>query len=252
MIGILIEENTDLTVSVQTGLAPKIIADAIISTDDIDMYLEYTGTGLITLGEELSTDPKQVYDTVKKLFDERYNIKWMEPYGFNNTYAMVVTQATADRYNLKTITDLAAIGDQLILGCSHTFVERIDGYPGMKQHYGFEFKDVKGMDPAIMYQAVADGSVDVISGFTTDGRIPAYGLVVLEDDKTFFPPYEATMIVRGVVLDKHPELEALLNSLGGRITDDKMAMLNAAVDLDKREPKDVAREFLINEGLIPQ
>jgi glycine betaine/choline ABC-type transport system substrate-binding protein len=176
----------------------------------------------------------------------------MAPYGFNNTYAMVVTQATADKYQLKTVTDLATVGDQLVLGCTHTFTEREDGYPGLRQHYAFEFKDVKGMDSAIMYQAVVDGSVDVISGFTTDGRIPAYGLVVLEDDKSFFPPYEATAIVRGKVMEKYPELEPLLNSLGGIISDEKMAMMNAAVDLDKREPKEVAREFLQQEGLIPQ
>jgi glycine betaine/choline ABC-type transport system substrate-binding protein len=174
----------------------------------------------------------------------------MKPYGFNNTYAMVVTRETAEKHNLKTVSDMAAVADQMVLGCTHTFTERGDGYPGLSKHYGFEFKDVKGMDAAIMYQAVVEGDVDVISAFATDGRIPVYDLMVLEDDKNFFPRYDATAIIRGEVLETHPELEDLLNKLAGRISDSKMAELNAAVDLDKREPADVAREFLKQEGLI--
>lgn len=250
MFKILIEDKTDLTVQVQTGLTPKVIDDAIKNTEDVDLYLEYTGTGLINMGKELSSDATAVYDTVKTLYDSEYNIKWMQPYGFNNTYAMVVTRATAEKYNLRTITDLAAVGNQLVLGCTHTFTERGDGYPGLKVHYDFEFKDVKGMDAAIMYQAVVSGDVDVISAFATDGRISAFDLVILEDDQLFFPPYEATAIIRGPVLEKHPELEDILNLLAGRISDEKMALMNAAVDLDKREPADVAREFLVQEGLI--
>jgi glycine betaine/choline ABC-type transport system substrate-binding protein len=251
MLGILIEENTDLTVEVKTGLTPKVIDDAIKSTDDIDLYLEYTGTGLINMGVELKGGSlSETYETVKKLYDEKYNIKWMEPYGFNNTYAMVVTRETAEKYNLKTVSDMAAVADQMVLGCTHTFTERGDGYPGLSKHYGFEYRDVKGMDAAIMYQAVVEGDVDVISGFATDGRIPVYDLVILEDDKNFFPRYDATAIIRGEVLEAHPELEDLLNKLAGRISDNKMAELNAAVDLDKRDPADVAREFLEQEGLI--
>jgi len=249
MLSILIEENTDLKTSVQTNLAANVIFNAIKS-NQIDLYLEYTGTGLINLGMEPMSDPDQVYETVKKEFDEQFNIKWMQPYGFNNTYAMVVTQETAKKYNLKTISDMAKVADELTLGCTYVFTERDDGYPGLSEYYDFEFQDVKGMDPALMYQALVQGSVDVISGFATEGRIAAFDLVILEDDKQFFPPYDATTIVRGEVLEKHPELEEVLNKLAGRIDDSKMAELNAAVDLDKREPKDVAREFLEEEGLI--
>lgn len=249
MLSILIEENTDLKTSVQTNLAGNVIFNAIKS-NQIDLYLEYTGTGLINLGMEPKTDPDEVYEIVKKEFDEQFNIKWMKPYGFNNTYAMVVTKETAEKYNLKTVSDMAKVADELVLGCTYAFVERDDGYPGLSKYYGFEFKDVKGMDPALMYQALVEGSVDVISGFATEGRIAAFDLVILEDDKQFFPPYDATVIVRGEVLEKHPELEEVLNKLAGRIDDTKMAELNAAVDLDKREPKDVARQFLEEEGLI--
>lgn len=249
MLKILIEENTDLTASVQTNLAASVIFDAI-KTNDIDLYLEYTGTGLINLGIEPIIDSTQAYEVVKKEFDEQLSISWMKPYGFNNTYAMVVTRETAEKYNLKTISDMAEAGDELTLGCTYVFTERDDGYPGLSKHYDFNFKNVNGMDPSLMYQALVQGSVDVISGFATDGRISAFDLVILEDDKQFFPPYDATTIVRNEVLEKNPELEEVLNKLANRFTDIKMAGLNAAVDLDKREPADVAREFLIEEGLI--
>jgi glycine betaine/choline ABC-type transport system substrate-binding protein len=138
----------------------------------------------------------------------------------------------------------------MTLGGSYVFTERADGYPGLSKHYDFEFDVVIGLDPSLMYQALIEGSVDVISGFATDGRIVAFDLVSLIDDKQFFPPYDATVIIRGEVLEKHPELEEILNRLANRIDDNKMAELNAAVDLDKREPADVAREFLEKEGLI--
>lgn len=249
MLSILIEENTELKTSIQTNLAGNVIFDAIKSKQ-IDLYLEYTGTGLINIGRDAMSDPKEVYDTVKKEFEEQLNIKWLEPYGFNNTYAMLVTKETAEKYNLKTVSDMAAVGEDLILGCTHVFTERDDGYPGLIKHYDFDFADVKGMDPSLMYQALVQGSVDVISGFATEGRIATFDLVILEDDKQFFPPYDAAPIIRMDVLEKHPELEEVLNKLVNRIDDTKMAQLNAAVDLDKRDPADVAREFLLEEGLI--
>lgn len=249
MLGILIKENTDLDVSVQQNLVDNVMFDAI-KANEIDVYMEYTGTGLIHLQEELLKDPKEVFELVKKEYDDRFNIKWMDPMGFNNTYAMVVTETTAEKYNLKTTSDLAKVGGELTLGSTYGFIERDDGVPGLTKTYGFKFKDVVGMDPSLMYQAVAQGDVDVISGFTTEGRIPSFGLVVLEDDKRFFPPYDASPIVRGEVLVKHPELEKVLNMLAGKINDNKMAELNSSVDIDKREPVDVAREFLKEEGLI--
>jgi glycine betaine/choline ABC-type transport system substrate-binding protein len=249
MLSILIEDNTDLSTDLTLNLAGSVIDDAI-KVGDIDLYLEYTGTALINLGLEPGGSSEEVYETVKREYDQQLNIKWMKPYGFNNTYAMVVTRDTAEEYNLESISDLTAVADQMILGCTHVFTERNDGYPGLSRHYGFEFADVKGMDPSIMYQAVVEGSVDVISAFATEGRIAAFDLVILEDDQKFFPPYDATTIIRGDTLEEHPELEDLLNKLAGRIDDNTMAALNAQVDLDKREPADVAREFLEQQGLI--
>ncbi len=249
MLSMLIEGNTDLKTNITTNLAGTTIFDAI-KAKQIDVYLEYTGTGLVNLQMEMLKNTEEVYNAVKKAFDEQLNIKWMKPYGFNNTYAMIVTKETAEKYNLKTISDLAEVADRLVLGCTYVFTERSDGYPGLSEYYGFKFADVKCMDPSLMYQAVVQGSVDVISGFATEGRIPSFGLIILEDDKQFFPPYDATAIIRGEVLEAHPELEEVLNKLAGRIDDTKMAQLNAQVDLDKREPADVARDFLKEEGLI--
>ena len=249
MFSILIEENTDLNTTLQTNLASTVLFEAI-KADEVDLYLEYTGTGLINLGMEPLTDPDEVYKIVKTEYDKQFNIRWMQPYGFNNTYAMMVTRDTANKYGLETVSDLAEVAHEMTLGGSYVFTERADGYPGLSEHYGFEFDVVKGLDPSLMYQALIEGSVDVISGFATDGRIVAFDLVSLIDDKQFFPPYDATVIIRGEVLEKHPELEEILNRLANRIDDNKMAELNAAVDLDKREPADVAREFLEKEGLI--
>jgi len=249
MFSILIEENTDLNTTLQTNLASTVLFEAI-KADEVDLYLEYTGTGLINLGMEPLTDPDEVYEIVKTEYDKQFNIKWMEPYGFNNTYAMMVNRETANKYGLETVSDLAEVAHEMTLGGSYVFTERADGYPGLSKHYDFEFDVVIGLDPSLMYQALIEGSVDVISGFATDGRIVAFDLVSLIDDKQFFPPYDATVIIRGEVLEKHPELEEILNRLANRIDDNKMAELNAAVDLDKREPADVAREFLEKEGLI--
>lgn len=249
MFSILIEENTDLNTTLQTNLASTVLFEAI-KADEVDLYLEYTGTGLINLGMEPLTDPDEVYKIVKTEYDKQFNIRWMQPYGFNNTYAMMVTRETANKYGLETVSDLAEVAHEMTLGGSYVFTERADGYPGLSKHYDFEFDVVIGLDPSLMYQALIEGSVDVISGFATDGRIVAFDLVSLIDDKQFFPPYDATVIIRGEVLEKHPELEEILNRLANRIDDNKMAELNAAVDLDKREPADVAREFLEKEGLI--
>lgn len=249
MFSILIEENTDLNTTLQTNLASTVLFEAI-KADEVDLYLEYTGTGLINLGMEPLTDPDEVYKIVKTEYDKQFNIRWMQPYGFNNTYAMMVTRETANQYGLETVSDLAEVAHEMVLGGSYVFTERADGYPGLSKHYDFKFDVVKGLDPSLMYQALIEGSVDVISGFATEGRIVAFDLVSLIDDKQFFPPYDATVIVRGEVLEKYPELEELLNRLANRIDDNKMAELNASVDLDKREPADVAREFLEEEGLI--
>lgn len=251
MLSMLIEEKTDLNTELKTNLSGTVLFEAI-KAQEVDLYLEYTGTALIYLGEEPTTDPDEVLEIVIEGFEKELDMRWSKPYGFNNTYAMVVTQETADQYNLKTVSDMAAVADQLTLGGSYTFTERADGYPGLSEHYNFEFKDVRGIEPSLMHAVLEQGDVDVISAFATDGQIAAFQRVILEDDKQFFPPYDAAVIARSEVLEAHPELVDVLNLLAGRIDDLKMSELNAKVDLDQMEPRDVARDFLVEEGLIDQ
>src|SRR5690625_151932 len=249
MLSILIEENKDLKTEIKDNLSATVIFEAIKS-DEVDIYVEYIGSGLSNLHMELEGSTEEQFEAVKTRFADELNITWLDPLGFNNTYAMVVTPETAEKYKLETVSDMAKVADDLVLGCTQIFTERADGVPGLTSHYDFEFKDIKGMDAALMYQALVQGDVDVISGFLTEGRIAAHDLVVLDDDKDFFPPYDSSIIVRNEVLEKHPELEEVLNKLTGKIDNNTMAELNAAVDLDKRDPEEVAREFLEKEGLI--
>lgn len=249
MLSILIEEHTDLKTEIKDNLSATVIFEAIKS-DEVDLYVEYIGSGLSNLHMELEGSTEEQFEAVKTRFADELNISWLDPLGFNNTYAMVVTPETAEKYKLENTTDMAEVADELVLGCTQIFTERADGVPGLTSHYDFEFKDIKGMDAALMYQALVQGDVDVISGFLTEGRIVAHNLVVLDDDKDFFPPYDSSIIVRNEVLEKHPELEEVLNKLTGKIDNNTMAELNAAVDLDKRDPEEVAREFLEKEGLI--
>jgi glycine betaine/choline ABC-type transport system substrate-binding protein len=248
MMGILIEENTDLDTSLELNLGSAVLHQSIQS-GDVDVYLEYTGTGLMNTGTDLVSDPEEAYNTVSDVFED-LNIQWLDRYGFANTYTLTVTQETADEYGLTNITDLTEVANELTLGGPQGFAEREDGLPGLMEHYDFEFASSTMMAPALMYPALVENEVDVIAGFTTDGQVAAYDLVTLEDDQQFFPPYDAAPLVRNETLEAHPELEEVLNQLAGRIDDATMAELNAQVDMDNLEPADVAREFLIAEGLI--
>jgi len=161
-----------------------------------------------------------------------------------------VKREVAEKYNLKTFSDLARVAGELILGCEFEFKDRPDGYPGLQETYGMNFKDVIGMDHGIMYRSLAEDKVDVIDAYSTDGQIVVYNLVILEDDKSFFPPYNAGPLTRGDVLEKYPELEDILNELGGAISESDMQALNAKVDEEGLKAEEVAREFLLEKGLI--
>lgn len=228
----------------------KVVHEALVN-NQIDLYAEYTGTGLVTiLREPVMTDPQAVYDKVKRLYQKRWNLVWLQPIGFNNTYALSMRRDAAERLRVTTISDLARVAAHLVLGATHEFLNRDDGYPGLKRVYGLEFKRTVSLDPGLMYQAVAHGQVDVISAFATDGRIRAFQLVNLDDDKQFFPPYFIAPVIRGDLLAKHPKIGNVLNRLAGRIDNATMQALNYEVDGKGREPRDVAAAFLRKTGLI--
>ena len=182
--------------------------------------------------------------------DERENLHWLEPIGINNTYAIALRREDAEEMGVTKISELEPFAEDLHLAGSQEFIVRIDGLPGMEEAYGFEFGQSNGMESGLMYTALENGDVDVISAFSTDGRIPALDFVLLEDDLAFFPPYHASPVVRGELLEEVPEAEEVLNQMGGLLDNTIMAELNFRVDDGGEEPRDVARDFLTQEGLL--
>ncbi len=247
----IIEAKTDYETDVTEFGSTSIVFGAL-KEGEIDMYPEYTGTAYAAqLDESGLNDPQEVYDYVKKAFEEEYNLYWLNEMGFNNTYTLSVRPEVAEKYNLETISDLAEVSDELVLGAVMEFIEREDGLPGVKEHYGgFEFEDVTALDPGLRYNAVEEGDVDVIDAFSTDGKIIVYNLKVLEDDKEFFPPYFGAPVVTENIYNEYPEVVEALNELKQVATDEDMQELNYKVGEEKRNPEDVAEEFLREKGLI--
>ncbi len=177
-------------------------------------------------------------------------MKWVGMYGFNNTYGIVVRKEIADKYNLKTYSDLAAVSNKLIFGAEYDFFEREDGYDALCKAYGFDFKKTMDMDIGLKYQAINQGKIDAMVIFTTDGQLSVSDVTVLTDDKSFYPSYMCGNVVRNEVLEKHPEIEKVLNKFAGKITDSDMAKMNYEVETLKKEPRDVAKEFLKKANLL--
>jgi len=251
LVGTMLEKNTDLSVDIKPFLGGTDVCFNAVKSGSADVYVEYTGTGLVNiLGQEVKTEPQEVYDIVKKEFASQYQLEWLEPIGFNNTYAIAVSQETAQKYNLQKVSDLKEHADELVFGTEQEFLERPDGLKGMEQVYGLKFKDVKAMDAGLKYKAISEGEVDVIDAFTTDGQLIKHKLVLLEDDQKFFPPYYAAPVVRSETLKAHPEIAEVLNKLAGKINDEQMAQLNAKVDVEKQSARQVAEDWLKAQGLI--
>jgi osmoprotectant transport system permease protein len=241
----LIEQETDLRVVRDFDLGGTMICHSALIGGGIDLYAEYTGTALTAvLKQKVMTDPAQAYRTVARAYDEQFDVQWLAPFGFNNTYAITVRTADAQARNWTTLSDLRARAADLRAGWTSEFSERPDGYPGLQRRYGLTFGSVRDLDAALMYEAIERGEVDVICAFATDGRLATSTLRPLRDDRHFFPPYYAASVIREETLTEHPELRTVLNQLAGRLTNKVMQHLNAEVDLQKRAPADVAREFL--------
>jgi osmoprotectant transport system permease protein len=246
-----IESNTNLKVERRFDLGGSLAHEALVA-GEIDAYVEYTGTALLAiLKGRPSDDPKEVYRRVKSEYESRFKIDWTEPLGFNNTFAILVRGEDARDLRLKTISDAAKISPKWRAGFGQDFMSRSDGYPGFAKTYGFHFAEIREMDLSLTYRALAERQVDLIAGNSTDGLITRYALVQLEDDRRYFPPYDAVPVVRQATLEKYPELRGVLKSLGGILTVEEMRKLNYSVDGDKRQAKDVVREFLTQKGLIP-
>lgn len=251
MMAQLIERKTTLGIQRELGLGGTMIAHGALERGGIDLYAEYTGTALtVILDRQVLSDPDSVLAIVQHAYSERFDLEWLAPFGFDNSYALAVRQAEARRGGWRSISDLVADAGGLTAGFPAEFVERPDGYPALQRVYGLAFGDVRDMEPTLMYEAVANGEVDVISAFTTDGRIRAYDLAILRDDRRAFPPYRAAPVARASLLRLHPEVRDALAPLAGALSDSTMRRLNYAVDERKRDPARVAREFLRSRGMV--
>ncbi|MFE8701349.1 glycine betaine ABC transporter substrate-binding protein [Cytobacillus sp. FJAT-54145] len=252
LLAIHIEENTDYDVDLQDGLGEVSILTPALENEEIDMYVEYTGTGLeAVLGEqaEEGESSESIFNRVKEGYEERYQSTWLKPLGFENNYTLAYTE-DAD-FDAETYSDIAALSENLSFGAPHAFYERQgDGYDAFKEAYSFNFSKTDSFDPNVMYQALIQGDVDVIPAFTTDGRIERSNLQTTVDDLGFFPRYDAAIVIRQEVLDQYPDLEETLNGLAGQITEKDMQQMNARVDIDGEDYEVVAREFLTSKGLI--
>jgi osmoprotectant transport system permease protein len=247
----LIEVRTDLIVERRFNLGGTMICHEALVNGQIDLYAEYTGTGLTAiLKEPVISDPEKAMQFVSSAYRERFGAVWLKPLGFNNTYAITVRKADAEKYGWARISDLKKGAKKLRAGFTAEFAERPDGYPGLREIYGFQFGKVRDMDPALMYEAVSKGEVDVICAFATDGRIAAYNLKPLEDDLQFFPPYHAAPVIRQQILQMHPELNRVLSLVEGVLDNAAMQRLNFLVDGKKQSPAEVAKAFLKEKGLF--
>lgn len=247
----LLESKTNLRIERRFYLAGSFICHQSILSGRIDLYPEYTGTALTAILKEKPQRSKDaVYARVKSEYERRFQLALGPPLGFNDTFAIEIRGDDARKLNVQTISQAAAYTPRWRPGFGYEFMERPDGFKGLVSTYGLKFAEPpRIMDLGLLTRALKDKQVDLIAGNTTDGLIPALDLFVLQDDRAYFPPYEAVAVIRGATLNKHPEVGAVLEQLAGKISDQEMQQLNYAVDGMHRDSKEVVREFLQRKGL---
>ncbi|MFY4775415.1 osmoprotectant update ABC transporter permease/substrate-binding subunit OpuFB [Metabacillus sp. RGM 3146] len=252
MYKLLIEKDTDLKVEVKPSLGKTSFVFNALQSGDIDIYPEFTGTALSTFLKEdaVSTDRKEVYDQTKAGMLKKFNMVMLEPMQYNNTYTLAVPKETADQYNLKTISDLKPVQQNMKVGFTLEFSDRADGYKGIQKLYGINFPSVKTMEPKLRYNAVKAGEINLIDAYSTDSELKQYKLVALEDDKHLFPPYQGAPLMKQETLKKHPELEKTLDKLAGKITDDEMREMNYQVNVEGKTAEETAKDYLKKNGLL--
>ncbi|MGQ1783582.1 MULTISPECIES: ABC transporter permease/substrate-binding protein [unclassified Saccharicrinis] len=242
----LIEEKTDLQVIRKFGIGGGTtnIHPAMLN-GEVDMYVEYTGTGWMNVLKQKLPHSNQVdFDLIQKMYKENFRLKWLGLLGFNNTYALAIPDSLAQKFNINSNSDLARNSRHFKFGAEFDFFERPDGYEGLVNVYGFQFASIHEMDINLRYNAIVEGKVNAIDAFTTDAKIEAQNLRVLDDDLNYFPSYEAGIIVRNELLEQHPELEPLLMKLNGQITTEAMMEMNYKVEVEKEDIQKVASYFI--------
>jgi len=241
-----IARRTGLPVERRFHLGGTFVCHQAITSGQIDLYVEYTGTAYTAVLKHAPVaDRDSVYRTVARDYAQRFELVWGKPFGFNNTFAITVRRRDATRYGLKRISDLTRVAPRWKAGFGYEFLERADGFRGLASVYGLRFASPPtAMDLGLTYRALAEEKVDVIAGNSTDGQIQALDLVVLEDDRHYFPPYEAAPVIRQAAITRHPGVAAALDQLAGRISDAEMRRLNALADVEHRDIATIARDWL--------
>lgn len=244
-------EARGMKVDRRPGLGATEIAFAALRENAIDVFPEYTGTALVAiLKQRPIADRQEAFRTVQREFSTRYGMRWLPPLGFENTYAIAVRRETALQYHLKTLSDLAMAAPLLTAGFTPDFIGRSDGLPGLARAYGFKPKQVRSLLQAVKYQALAEGNVDIIDGYSTDGLLAKYDLLVLDDDRHFFPPYEAAAVLSAAVQKDVPGVAAALSELSGKLDVVTMRKLNRRVEVDGEQIPVVARDALVGLGIL--
>ncbi|MDQ2891192.1 MAG: ABC transporter permease subunit [Gemmatimonadota bacterium] len=247
-------EAHGIVVTRRPGLGATAVAFAALRRDAIDVYPEYTGTGLLVIlhdsvVDSVAHDPRAVYEHLARVSTARYGVRWLPPLGFQNTFAIAIRRVTADRYHIQTLSDLARESQHLSAGFTPDFIGRADGLPGLTRVYGMHLRAVRPLAPAVKYQALAAGAIDVVDGYSTDGLLARYNLVTLVDDRHFFPPYEAAALVGKRLARDDPRAVAVLTLLSDRLSEARMRELNRRVEVGGEDVHHVAADALAALGL---
>jgi osmoprotectant transport system permease protein len=241
-------ENNDFQVDRRFGLGGTMICFEALRQGEIDLYPEYTGTGLTAILDErvVGKNRRETFEEVKQAFDREFNLTWLEPLGFNNQYVLVIR----DTFPINKISELNAIRDKVKMGFSHEFLNRPDGFTGLSDFYGFDKMNVRGMEHGLVYMAIQQGEIDLTDAYETDGKLERYDLKILEDDRGFFPPYEGALVIRNETLQSLPGLKNQLGILSGKISTTEMRRLNFRLEVIGDPVEEVARSFLIDKNWI--
>ncbi len=253
MLKKMIEQETDLKVELTQGVGGGTSnIEPAMETGEFDLYPEYTGTAwnMILKRDDLYTEDQ--FNLLQDYYQNQLQMEWVGMYGFNNTYGLVVRKEIADQYHLKTYSDLKEVASRLVFGAEYDFFEREDGYDALCQSYGLQFQSTMDLDIGLKYQAIQEDKIDVMVVFTTDGQLSSSDVVVLKDDKQFYPSYQCGNVVRKEVLEKYPSIRKVLKKLEGQISDSDMSKMNNEVETEQREPKEVAYDFLQEKKLLKE
>lgn len=248
----LIEENSDIQVTLKPNFGKTTFLYNALKSDEIDLYPEFTGTVIETFLKnppQLDNQPQVVYEAARAGLKKQENLTLLKPMRYENTYSVAVKRSFAKAHQLKTISDLQKISNQLKAGFTLEFIDRQDGYKGLQEKYHLNL-NVQSMEPALRYQAINNGEVNVIDAYSTDSELKQYDLVTLEDDQALFPPYQGAPLIKTATLEKYPELAEILNKLAGKISEEEMSEMNYQVNVEGQDPSIVAKDYLKEKNLL--